>query len=682
MPAPAITPGFRPDIEGLRAVAILMVLLYHLGVPQAAGGFAGVDVFFVISGYLITGVLLREIERTGGLSLRDFYARRARRLLPAAALVLLACAVATGLAFPKTRWQEAGGDIVAAAAYAINWRLAFRSVDYLAEDSEPSLVQHFWSLSVEEQYYLVWPATLALGLWLLRGRLAPRPLMWGALLLLGLPSFAWSVLHTPVEQGMAYFSTATRMWQLAIGGALAVAGAMPGRLPAALHGVLGWAGLLAIAATMLRVTPQVPWPGYAAALPTLGAAAVIASGRVPVPGGVGTLLGSRPMVHVGALSYSLYLWHWPLVLVAQAKYGELTWPLRGAVVLGSYALALLTYHLVENPVRRSGWLRDRAPRALGAGLGLTLVGMLSGAALMLALQRPLDDPPDTREPMGAQVLLGDARDNPAGAPVDRVAWMTPEPAMATADLPDYYRDCYVSIRASEAKECHYGDPSGSVTIAMVGDSKIGQWLPAMVRVAERNRWRVVLISKAGCGFHSAMIHARGRAYTECHEWNRRVLARLLESVRPDYVLTSQVRSASRMPGSGKNDLVPALVDWWTRLEDNGIDVIALADNPHPKGQVYECVERHRQELTRCAFPKRRGGGTPALRAAARRMGNVEFIDLSDAICPTERCAPVIGNVLVYRQGSHITRTYAETLAPRLEHALKQAGVGRPKAAAP
>lgn len=674
-----VSAGFRADIEGLRAVAILMVLLYHLGIRQASGGFAGVDVFFVISGFLITGLLIKEMDRTGSVSLLGFYARRAKRLLPAAALVLLASAVATYLVFPKTRWQEAAGDILAAATYVINWRLAFRSVDYLAEDSEPSLVQHFWSLSVEEQYYVVWPALLGLGLWLLRGRVAPRNLVWGVLLLVGLPSFAWSVYQTPVEQGPAYFSTATRMWQLAVGGALALSGGYLGRLPGALAGALGWAGLLAIVATTLFVTPQVLWPGYAAALPTLGAAAIIASGHVQSIRGVGRLLGNRPMIHIGALSYSLYLWHWPLILVAQATYGELTWALRGAVVAASYVLAWLTFRLVENPIRHSREMHANARYALSAGLNFTLVGVLAAAALMIAFQHQTRSAEGRPQALGAQVLKGKLRDNPAGAPVASVEWMTPEPAMATADVPQYYDDCFVPFASSEVKECHYGDPDGKITIAMVGDSKIGQWLPAMIKLAERNRWRIVLLNKGACGFHSAMLHVRGRVYTECHEWNRGVLKRLLESIRPDYVLTSQVRSRSGMPGSKKNDLVPALIEWWTQLEDNGIDVIALADNPHPKKNVYECLERNPQDMTRCTFPRRRGDGTPALKKAASTMGNVDFIDLSYAICPTRRCAPVIGNVLVYRQGSHITRTYAETLAPRLERALKKAGVGRPKA---
>jgi peptidoglycan/LPS O-acetylase OafA/YrhL len=610
MPVNGAGSSFRADIEGLRAVAILMVMLYHLGVEQAPGGFAGVDVFFVISGFLITGLLLREIVRTGTISLVGFYARRAKRLLPAATLVLLATALAAYIVLPKTRWQETAGDMLAASAYVINWRLAARSVDYLAEDSVPSLVQHYWSLAVEEQYYLVWPALLVLGLWLLRGRVNPRTLVWCALLLVGLPSLAWSIYQTPVDQGPAYFSTATRMWQLAVGGGVALLGASLGKIPPAWAALSGWAGLLAIAATAAFVTPGVMWPGYAAALPTLGAAAIIVGGYSQSGYGVGKVLGNRVFIHVGALSYSLYLWHWPVIEIAKAEYGEPTGLLRIVVVIVSYVLAWLTYRLVENPIRHSKAMHENARYALSAGLNFTMLGVLSAAALLIAFQHQTRGGADSPRALGAMVLDGKARNNPAGRPVDSVDWMTPEPGMAREDVPSYYKDCYVRYSSSEPKECYYGDPSGQTTIAMVGDSKIGQWLPAMIKVAEKNKWRIVFFNKGACGFHSAMLHLRGKVYTECHEWNRLVLERVLE-LKPDYLLTSQVRSTSGMPGAAANDLVPALIEWWTRLEDDGIDVIALADNPHPRKNIYECVERNPQALTRCTFPRRRGAGTPA-----------------------------------------------------------------------
>jgi len=665
--------AFRPDIEGLRAVAIIMVLLYHLKLSDVSGGFAGVDVFFVISGFLITGLLLKEIERTGTVSLVGFYAKRAKRLLPAAALVLIATVVGAYFVLPVTRWQETAGDIFAAAVYVINWRLAFRSVDYLAEDSEPSPVQHYWSLSVEEQYYIVWPALLVVALWLLRGRVRPRRLVWGVLLLIGLPSFAWSVYQTPVEQGPAYFSTATRMWQLAVGGGIALLGNSLERVPRALSVGAGWLGLAAVLATALLITPQVQWPGYIAMLPTLGTAAMIVSGYSRSPHAVGGVLGNPLFVHIGALSYSLYLWHWPVMGLAEVRYGEPDNLDRLWLLALSYALALGTYKLVENPIRHSRQMHANPRYAISAGLNFTMLGALASAALMIAFLHEATGNADGRIALGAAVLKGKTRDNPAGAPVDRVEWMTPEPAMAAKDLPQYYQDCYTRLSDIEPKECYYGDPAGRITIALVGDSKIGQWFPAMVRLGEKNRWRILLLNKGACGFHSAMLHVKGRDYVECYQWNRLVLERLLE-IKPDYVITSQVRSRSGMPGSKRNDLVPALIEWWTQLEEAGIEVIALADNPHPKMNVYECVAKNPENLTRCTFPRRRGSGTPALKLAAKKMGNVDFIDLSNAICPTKRCAPVIGNVLVYRQGSHLTRTYVETLTPRLERALRKVGL--------
>jgi peptidoglycan/LPS O-acetylase OafA/YrhL len=666
---------FRKDVEGLRAIAVIMVILYHLGLSRVPGGFAGVDVFFVISGFLITGLLLKEVEKTGTISLVEFYARRAKRLLPAAALVLVATAVAAYFILPVTRWQETAGDVFAAAAYFINWRLAFRSVDYLAEDSVPSPVQHYWSLSVEEQYYLMWPALLVFALWLLRGRVKPRRVVMAALLLVALPSFAWSVWQTRVEPGPAYFSTATRMWQLAIGGGVAVLGSALRGMPRSLSVALGWAGLAAVVATAAFVTSESQWPGYLAALPTLGAAAMVASGYSDSRYAVGGVLGNRFFMHIGALSYSLYLWHWPVIQLAGTKYGELDAYACVGLVLASYALAWLTHRFVENPIRHSKRMHDNPRYALSAGLNFTMLGVLASAVLAITFFNSVQSGGENkRVALGAGVLKGKLRNNPAGEPVDRVDWMTPEPAMATQDLPQYHKDCHVRFADRKPQLCYYGDPAGRITIAMVGDSKIGQWLPAMDLLAKKNGWRIAFLVKSACGFNSAMTAIRGKPYPECYEWNRHALDLLLNEVKPDYVLTSQSKNQSGMPGSTRNDLVPAIVEWWTKLEDAGIDVVALADNPHPKINIYECVAENPDNLTKCAFPRRAGRGTPALKRAAKVMGNVDFIDLTDAVCPAKRCAPVIGNVLIYRQSHHITRTYIETLAPFLEKKLEEVGV--------
>jgi peptidoglycan/LPS O-acetylase OafA/YrhL len=247
--APASTrgSGFRPDVEGLRAIAVGTVLWFHAGLGGLSGGFAGVDIFFVISGFLITGQLVREVERTGRIALPRFYARRAKRLFPAAATVLVTTAVLTLLFLPKVAWREFGGDIAAAAAYVVNWRLAARSVDYLAEDSTASPVQHFWSLAVEEQYYIIWPVLLLALAGLIRARRWPvRTVMAAGLSAIVIPSLAWSIYLTQADPARAYFVTTTRLWELGIGALVAVGATLWTRLAPPLGAAIAWGGLVLI----------------------------------------------------------------------------------------------------------------------------------------------------------------------------------------------------------------------------------------------------------------------------------------------------------------------------------------------------------------------------------------------------------------------------------------------------
>lgn len=670
-------PRFRPDVEGLRAVAVAMVLLYHTGVGWAGGGFAGVDVFFVISGFLITGLLLKECERSGGVSLLGFYARRAKRLLPAAMVVLAATALLAWRLFPENRWREAGGDIVASALYFINWRLAARSVDYLAEDSELSPVQHFWSLAVEEQYYIVWPLLLAAGFLLAKRWVAPRRIAWAALIAVGVPSFVWSVYLTGADQAQAYFVTTTRMWELAIGGLVAVAAGIWPKIKPSAAVAVGWAGLLAIVGSLLFQSTATAWPGYAAALPTVGTAAVIVAGFASGRYGPGALLGTAPMRWIGGLSYSLYLWHWPLIVMGAAYKGE---PLSGMdmliAVAVSVALAWITQRIIENPIRFSSTMAASPRFALSAGLNFSLLSAVAGIALiLLASDRPATGTQPTA--LGARVLGSAPGSNGAGEPKDKVGWMVPDPRDALQDVPAVYADgCQGSVADDVPISCVYGDKTAEVTIAVVGDSKVAQWMPALEILARQNHWRLVTYTKSGCGFHPATLIVGGKPYRKCDAWNQKLIGKLTGENRPDFLITSQGRSSTGDTARGRADeaVVAGLADWWSRLRSAGVGVVALADNPHPGMKVYECVLENAERLSRCSFARHAGSGTAALKAAAARVDGVKFVDLTNAICPAARCAAVIGNVLVYRQGSHITKTYVESMADLLGAALKDAGL--------
>lgn len=670
--------NFRPDVEGLRAIAVGMVLVYHLFQTWAPGGFAGVDVFFVISGFLITGHLAKEIEQKGHISLLEFYARRAKRLFPAAGIVLLATTILAAIVLPSTRLREAGGDVFAAALYYVNWHLAARSVDYLAEGSTPSPVQHFWSLAVEEQYYLVWPVMLSGALILIRRRLSPKLTMWLTLIAIGLPSLVYSIWSTNTNPGPAYFITPTRMWELAIGGAVALAADKCRTIPHLAADIVGWAGMLCIVATLLLVTPDTPWPGFAAALPTLGAAAIIAGGFSSTSKGPVSILGTRAFCWVGALSYSLYLWHWPLIVFLTTYLGvsSLTLIAAASVLVASIGLSWLTVKAVENPIRFSTRMTENPKYALSTGLNISLAAATAGLLLVVNVLQHSGDRAENLRPsqaLGARVLGTHPSSSPAGIPADKIDWYTPTAATAVLDHPEVYEDgCQLSFNVSIPKPCIYGDPKGKITVAVVGDSKVVQWMPALQELAKAHHWRLVLNGKASCGFTSLPLKRQGKPYPECTDWKESVFKELLERETPDFLITSAGNGSVKL----REREVEGLLKWWRPLSSAGIKIIAIANNPNPSShtQLYECVAEHPDKLTLCAFPTNPGSGSPAMKAAAARLPNAHFIDLNDAICPTEMCPAIIGNVLIYRQGSHITRTYIRSLAPRLERSLAEAGL--------
>ena len=673
--------GLRLDIEGLRAVAVGIVLLYHLGVPGISGGFAGVDVFFVISGYLITSLLVREIGRDGRISIPRFYARRARRLLPAACLVLVVTTLAGWALLPASSRADLATDVVAATLYVVNWALANRSVDYLAEGAAVSPLQHYWSLSVEEQYYVVWPLLMMLGVVVAR-RLgqSPKRVLGVLIAVVLVASFTWSVVHTATDPAASYFVTTTRVWELAIGSLLSFGTERLARLPVLATGLLSWAGLALLVVSTFVVTSKTPWPGSAALLPTLGAAALIAAGCGTADSPPQRLLRTGPFVWLGGISYSLYLWHWPLIVI-----GDVRWPDRGRVgdvVVGTLVLvvavglAWLTKHLLEDPFRFRVRLVAGTRGALVVGAALMTVAILAGVTVGRAVPALGVD----RVTPGATALVAD----PQGVPwrllrdpasvYDRSGPIVPSAAAAALDVPPYYADDCQVVQGDPrpAAGCAYGDTSSSTTLAMFGDSKTGQWFSAARGIADRQSWRLRLYLKSACSFSLAGVAP------DCAAHTRAVLAQLRRDGAPTYALVSQGAA-----------MTPALVDGMQRalsqLKAMGTHVVVLADNPTPharasqKGgvQVYACVEQHPEDYRACSTPRSFaiGVGTPALRAVATRLG-LDVVDLARWICPPgpDYCPAVVGHTLVYRQSSHLTDTYVRTLTPMLDRALARLGV--------
>jgi hypothetical protein len=501
-------------------------------------------------------------------------------------------------------------------------------------------------------------------------------------LVVAVPSFAWSVMETASSPERAFFVSTTRMWELSIGAGIALIATSAARIPRALAAIVGWLGLAAIVASALLVTSGTPWPGYTAAMPVLGAAAVIAAGAAAGSRGPIAILGTRPFRWIGDLSYSLYLWHWPMIVLATAHWGGLSVARGTAVVVASVIPAWITFRLVENPLRYSRAV-TRSPRlALSLGGNFTMVGIFAGVALLVtsASAVSIAENPDRRAP-GAAVLLASPGNGLADAVPDQFDFITPDPLQAAQDLPDTTADeCFQQMVSAELVWCTYGNPRGVTKVALVGDSKMDQWLPAFQLLATQNDWKLVVAFKGACPFMSATA-LKGDdpsvPYPDCTQWNTTLLDKLVAE-RPAYVVTSHgsSRAADSEGGASIDAMIAGMRDSWSTLDSVGTKVVFIANNPYPGLNVMECVDKNRDQLSACAFSPDRHLTDPAFLTQQQAVAgtNVKMIDLFDAICPTAQCPPVIGNVLVYRKGSHITATYVETLTPQLTQALSDIGM--------
>ncbi|HEV8697337.1 MAG TPA: acyltransferase family protein [Candidatus Limnocylindrales bacterium] len=717
--------SFRPDLEGLRGIAILLVIACHAALPLAGAGFIGVDVFFVLSGFLITGLLIAETDRTGRIDLAAFYARRARRILPAAAVVLVTTLAAATLILSPLDLPRISSDALAAALSVANLRFALSSTDYFAP-IDPSPVLHFWSLSVEEQFYLAWPALVLIGARLRRPRLGITTIC--GLVLVG--SLALSIWLTAVSGPWAYYAIPTRAWQLAAGGALALAVRSPGRLPGAIAAPLGWLGALLLVASLLLIGPLTPYPGAAAAVPTLGTLALIAAG--PSAGSPGSLVLRRaPLRWMGRISYSLYLWHWPiLVLGATAAsaydpeidgpYGRLT--LNLGLVAIAVCVAAVSWRLIEEPFRVGRLSRGGHRRSLATAVAAVMAFTIGSTAMGVLVQRdvaaaelgsaevdpgnasedawrpgrddrPIVLDPDTLTPSGPTPSPS-ASPSPTASPV-----ATPEPSAAPSPTPKppkariagpvpgglapslsaahddddgLIKDgCGLGIGGSEPPICAYGDAHGAVTVALVGDSHAMSWFPAMERLAVKHGWRLVPFTKYSCVFVDMPIWSPylGREYTECGRWRERVVARLRQ-IKPDVVVITGARWFPTVNDADDDPIrqgaaVARLVE---RIPGR---VAILVDTPRSEFDVPACLARHSEAIEACTT-RRATAFTWRHRRREReavKRSDAKLIDLSDATCPTDPCPPIIGKRLVYRDHHHLTATFAASLAPALDVAL-------------
>ncbi|MBW8736811.1 MAG: acyltransferase [Streptomyces turgidiscabies] len=678
---PTESPGLRLDIQGLRAVAVSLVVLSHAGVRGFGGGYVGVDVFFVISGFLITSLLARELAKGNGLSIRRFYARRALRLLPASTLVVVATLAGSWLFLSRVRFEEYAGDALSSAFYAVNLRLAASGTDYLAEGSPPSPFQHFWSLAVEEQFYLLWPLLFLLSWRLARRR---RELVAVPLVVLCLLSFGLSVAVTRHSPSWAYFGSHTRFWELGAGALLALSAGRLRGLPARLAAPMTWTGLACVLAAAALYGKDTPFPGYHALLPVLGTALVLAGGCAPSRFGAQLLLARRPLVKLGGLSYGWYLWHWPLLLIGPAALGRLpgTTSVRLALLLCALALVLAwaTLRLVENPVRFHTAFRGRPGRALRLGT------VLSAGAALIAVTASAFPPP-----IGSGRSAPQLKQEMAAAPDPQLrlrqllgASATSLPGNLAPPLPEIkparsavYRDnCHVAYGSTSVPPCEYGDVASGKVVVLFGDSHAAQWFPALNRLSRERGWKLVSLTKASCKAAEVTLRRFDGPYAACDTWRARVIERIT-ALRPALVIVSS--SDAGDPMYPEPDPVQQWTDGFRATYDaigkSGARVVALLDTPWPKTDAVDCAAMYSFRLDRCAtrLPE-------AIRDKSRRTATTDaakttgatVIDPTPWLCtPQGNCPVLVGNTVVYRDDSHIADAYAKAIAPALGDRLTE-----------
>jgi len=683
-PSPPRRPAepVRGDIQGLRAVAVLIVLLFHFWPGGLTGGYVGVDVFFVISGFLISSHLLRSPPTTPR-GLGAFWARRVRRLLPAASLVLATTLVASIAWLPSTQIPGVARETIASALSVENWALARSATDYLSAENAPSPVQHFWSLSVEEQFYLFWPVLIAIMWFVGRNR---RPIVWCAtgLGVVTAASLAWSALLTQTDPPAAYFVTPTRVWELGLGSLLAVAVHLGWRLRRpVLRAALGWVGLAMIAYAAFRFDASTPFPGTAALLPTVGAVAVIAAATDSVRWSPGVLLGLRPSQSLGDVSYSVYLWHWPVVVIAPyALSHELTNPEKLVAVAAVVVVAALTKRYVEDPVRRSRVLAGSLPRSFAilaaSVLVLGTVGLVviqRSDSAVAAQEQSLTAKLTTSDCVGAEALR-----NPGCTSIEGAELLS-SPAVARADKPVLYdQGCWSNRPFTAHPVCTFGDPAGDVRVALIGNSHAGHWQPALASIADDHGWRLDTYLASQCYTVDLPLEfGSDRATRNCRAWNKWALATLTGG---DYdLVVMSDRTFQQIVGVKAKDKAAvaqrAYADTLRQITASGTPVLVLRDVPAASVEVPDCVAAHLDDVDACASPEKLAVQDDPLNAAALADSSqlVDTLDLTDRFCRDGRCHFVIGGLIAYFDHGHMTTTFARTLVPDIEPAVVKALAG-------
>jgi peptidoglycan/LPS O-acetylase OafA/YrhL len=668
-PGPSL---FRPEIEGLRAIAIFLVVGYHALVPGFSGGYIGVDVFFVLSGYLITGLLIREIEQSGTVDICGFYARRARRLLPALALTLLATIVVSAAIYAPVQQVGFGTTAMSTAMYASNLYFAKSGTDYFAEDREKNPLLHTWSLSVEEQFYLAWPLFIMFAMKVFRrqnrAKNSHRRVLWWMTAVAGL-SYGLSFYLTGVRQPWAYFMSPARAWEFALG---AIVVLLPqAQLPLWARSnkridprfteclqiligravcLLGWTGIGGILVSSFSFGKTTLFPGFAVLLPAFSTAFVLYAAANDTGKSIVNVLGVRPFQKIGQLSYSWYLWHWPVIIIGSEIVASPTWPVRAFLVAFSLGLSIVSYRLVENPIRHNYRLSHKHAYSLAMAGFLAVIGI--GVSLIWR-----------------QTSIWAAQ-SPAQLRFSRAHGDGPSMPKAKGCIADYFD--------TNVKSCTFDSENSPVTLVLLGDSHAMQWFPAVESISKRNGWRLVLMVKSACAMVDApyFYGPMGRRYEECSEWRRSALEKIRQ-IRPALTLMTFSEGYDFSDAQCRTGTASVIKS----LAESSQKVLVLRDNPRPGFDLPNClaVRQWRSSFIpsiSCQFAL-----PPASKIyefqklAARNYRNVRTVDISSTICPGGICSGELDNIIVYRDTNHLTSSFVKSVEGVISEQIKKALAG-------
>lgn len=691
----------RPEIQALRAIAVGMVVLYHLWPHRLVGGYIGVDIFFVISGYLITSHLWRSAIQER-LSLVGFYARRIRRLAPASLTVTVSVIAATAAFVPLDRWVQYSREFIGSVLLVENWILARDSVDYLASENSPSPMQHFWSLSVEEQFYLAWPLIILIVIWLLR-RKAERIRLTGIMLMLSvilIASFAYCVWITRTDPLPAYFVTPARVWQFAAGGLLGLAhqrrqqaGRPVSTRQKALFTAMSWAGILWLcAAALLLNARNITYPGAWAAVPVIGTLLMIEAGSDHFAWGPAKLLAWRPVQYIGDISYSIYLWHWPLIVIAPFVIaGDLTTTDRIIILLLTFLLSAVTTSLIENPIRFSPVL---GKRYVLTGLIAATIAALFVIAPARALVYSADSQvtnasssnnqriADGDECFGA-ASLANSQCKPKEGKLSRGAI-----ALAAKDLPQPFTDhCIDPLAKHLTVLCKLGDTQAKNTVLVWGDSHAAAWASAFNSAGKSIKRNVIVASRQGCPpYFGAPTHTVYRSISpaerrDCADRNQQIL----DLVKNDSSISTIVLAGfwENYPTDSSNQQTDyrgteALVKKLSKLDRKIIvlkDVPLTGKSAAERTNIPNCLGSHLGQVEIC---NTKPDVSRDIDGMTRSLENspvgpdITVVDPGPAFCDSVWCYAALGGVPVYADASHLSRTFSRSLGPWIaQHVLNR-----------